>query len=59
MTQWAYTSRVILDSVFVQGSISEDNYLDDYGKRGWELCAITVDETGRRYYFKRQITENK
>lgn len=59
MTKWKYINRLILDSAFMEGSSSEDEYLDDYGQRGWELCAVTTNKGSRRYYFKRQITENK
>lgn len=59
MIQWEYISRLILESAFQEGSLKEEEYLNDYGQKGWELCAISVSKTCRRYYFKRQITKNK
>jgi hypothetical protein len=56
MTKWKYINRLILDSAFMEGSLKEDEYLNEYGDNGWELCAVLPIRKGRRYYFKRQIT---
>lgn len=52
MQEWEY-------AVDHESGAMSENKLDDMGKEGWELVAVTVDQLNRFvYHFKRALENN-
>lgn len=49
MKKWEYSVSVL------PAHTHRENWLDNWGKDGWELCGITENST---CFFKREITES-